>query len=195
MTKLGQEFQQGDHILGVFHDENKIEYGIAFLKHGYEKNEMCLLATDKYSKTEILRKIQEKWKIDEPVELIANKDILIRTPQELLFPNGSFIPNKRPKIWKEMADLAVANGKTGIRMFVDMSPMFKNKFDKEVFKQETSLEKTFDFPATIVCAYNRDDLRGLGKETYKKIEKSSHLSYDGRVDKRTKFLIFLFQFR
>ena len=174
-TSTKEFYKPGDHILGVFHDENKIEYGLAFLKQGYEKNEMCLLATDKYSKTEILRKIQDIWKIDEPVELIANKDLVIRTPQELLFPNGSFIPNKRTTIWKDMANMALVNGKTGIRMFVDMSPMFKSKFDKEVFKQETSLEKTFDFPATIVCAYNHEELRGLGKETYKKL-KSHHIA-------------------
>ena len=170
---LKEFYKPGDHILGVFYDENKIEYGIAFLKQGYEKNEMCLLATDMYPKTTILRKVQEIWNIDEPVDLITNKDLVIRTPQELLFPNGSFIPNKRPTIWKDLTNLALANGKTGIRMFVDMSPMFKNKFDKEVFKQETSLEKVFDFPATIVCAYNNEELEGLGKETYKKL-KSHH---------------------
>lgn len=168
-------YKPGDHILGMFHEENKIEYGLAFLKQGYEKNEMCLLATDKYSKLQILDKIKKMWNIDEPLELISNRDVIVKTPQELLFPNGSFRPNKKPTIWKDMTDFALGNGKTGIRMFVDMTPMFKIRFDKEVFKQETSLEKTFPFPATIVCAYTYEELHGLGKETYEKL-RSHHLA-------------------
>ena len=163
-------FEEGDHILGIFHKENEVEYALSFLKEGLEKNEAVVLITDKISKKELREKIKTEWGLKDFDSLLDNRHFIFKTPQQLLFPNGKFLPNERPQMWDELAALAIFNGKTGVRIFVDTSPMFKNKLDDEVFKKETSLPSKLNIPCTITCAYTHEDSESLGKDKLQEIK-------------------------
>jgi hypothetical protein len=113
------------------------------------------------SKDSIRSQIIEKWNVDVDV-LEANRSIILKTPQEILYPYGNFRRNSKSILWKEWTDIVTENGKSGLRIFVDTSAMFKAGLEKQVIAFESSLDKKFDFSCIVVCAYTPKDIKKVG---------------------------------
>jgi hypothetical protein len=105
--------------------------------------------------------MRNEWKEVNVVELESRGDIIIRTTEELYFPDG--IPNIQRTITllSTLAKNCLSKGKRGIRIFGDMTAFFKNGFIKELFDYESCLEQRFNFPAIGICAYDSKDIDNI----------------------------------
>ena len=168
-------FKHGTHVLGVFHDENKIDYALAILKQAHEKNESVMLVTDNTTKNSLRQSLTKEWKIDNLEKAEADQTISIKTPQEVFFPSGSF-QNDLKSVLEDLTNVAFAKGKSGIRIFLDTTTMFRKNLDKEILKFETTLGKKFNFPCTLICAYRYEDLQQAGKENFQNL-RNRHNSF------------------
>ncbi|MBA4718272.1 MAG: hypothetical protein HRO68_03920 [Nitrosopumilus sp.] len=52
-----------NHVLGIYHKKNKLDYALTFLKDGYENNETVLLLINAASKEDIISMIKQEWMI------------------------------------------------------------------------------------------------------------------------------------
>jgi hypothetical protein len=158
MTRRLQTIEQGNHIIAVYPNKyEKFHEAFAFLKDGLKRNEVIVLTTTDLSKDEIRARMGNEWKVD-VIELESRGDIIIRTAEELYFPDG--IPNIQRTIalWPTLVENCLSKGKRGIRVFGDMTAFFKKGFTKELFDYESSLEQRFNFHATAICAYDSKDI-------------------------------------
>jgi hypothetical protein len=172
----------GDHVLGIFKDEDKIDSGFDYLKDGFERKEAIMMMTDELSKEEIRNRLSQSWKINNLDELEANRSIILKTPQEMLFPQGNFQVKLNVAIWKEWTDTVREYGKSSLRIFADSSCVMKHGFVNEVHKLENALDEKFDYPCTILCAYTPDDIKKIGKEGLRKLKE--HHSIVWQAEKR-----------
>jgi len=62
-----------------------------------------------------------------------------------------------------MIDYPHIKGKNGMRVFTDMSAFFRYGFVRELLLYESTLEKQFDFPFTVICAYKSKDIETLNQ--------------------------------
>ena len=152
--------KKGDHIFAISDDASKITTALDFLKLGLEKNEAVMLISD-YDKDKIRSCISEEWGVDVDI-LEANRHIILKSAAEILYSGGSFPITSKSLIWEDLTNLATENGKAGLRIYIDVSPMIKAGFEKQVLKFESTLEKKFNFPCTIVCAYSPENLKKIG---------------------------------
>src|SRR5919197_3373259 len=132
MTRRLQTIEQGNHIIAVYpSNDEKFNEAFAFLKDGLQRNEVIVITTTDLPKDEIRAKMKNEWKVD-VAELESRGDIIIRTTEELYFPDG--IPNiQRTKaLWSTLVENCLSKGKRGIRVFGDMTAFFKNRFIEEL---------------------------------------------------------------
>src|SRR5919198_1815299 len=170
MEQRLQTIEQGNHIIAVYHNKDeKFNEAFAFLKEGLQRNEVVVLTTTDLPKDEIRGRMRNEWKVD-VAELESRGDIIIRTTEELYFPDG--IPNIQRTItlWSTLAENCLSKGKRGIRIFGDMTVFFKKGFTKELFDYESCLEQRFDFPAIGICAYDSKDIDHITLEQIRQLQ-------------------------
>jgi MEDS: MEthanogen/methylotroph, DcmR Sensory domain len=158
MTSRLQTIEQGNHIIAVYpNKDEKFNEAFSFLKEGLRRNEVIVLTTTDLPKNEIRARMRNEWKVD-VTELESRDDIIIRTTEELYFPDG--IPNihRTITLLSTLAENCLSKGKRGIRVFGDMTAFFKKGFTKELFDYESCLEQRFNFPAIGICAYDSKDI-------------------------------------
>jgi DcmR-like sensory protein len=158
MAQRLQTIKQGNHIIAVYPSKDeKFNEAFAFLKEGLERNEVVVLTTNDLPKDEIRARMRNEWNVD-VTELESRGDIVIRTTEEVYFPDG--IPNIQRTIalWSTLVENCLSKGKRGIRVFGDMTAFFKSGFTKELLDYESSLEQRFNFPAIGICAYDSKDI-------------------------------------
>jgi MEDS: MEthanogen/methylotroph, DcmR Sensory domain len=154
-----QTIEQGNHIIAVYPSkEEKFNEAFAFLKDGLQRNEVIVLTTTDLSKEEIRARMGNEWKVNNLVELESRGDIIIRTTEEVYFPDG--VPNiqRTMALWSTLVENCLSKGKRGMRVFGDMTAFFKNGFTKELLEYESCLEQRFNFPAIGICAYDSKDI-------------------------------------
>jgi hypothetical protein len=150
--------EQGNHILAVYPSKKeKFDEAFAFLREGLERNEVVVMTTTDLPKDEIRVRMENEWQLD-VTELESRGDIIIRTTEEIYFPDG--IPNIQRTIalWSTLVENCLDKGKRGMRVFGDMSAFFKNGFTKELLEYESCLEQRFNFPIIGICAYDSKDI-------------------------------------
>jgi hypothetical protein len=153
-----QTIEQGNHILAVYPSkEEKFDEAFAFLRDGLERNEVVVITTTDLPKDEIRARMENEWQLD-VTERESRGDIIIRTTEEIYFPDG--IPNIQRTIalWSTLVENCLDKGKRGMRVFGDMSAFFKNGFTKELLEYESCLEQRFNFPIIGICAYDSKDI-------------------------------------
>jgi hypothetical protein len=153
-----QTIEHGNHILAVYPSkEEKFDEAFAFLRDGLERNEVVVLTTTDLPKDEIRARMENEWQLDITV-LESRGDIIIRTTEEIYFPDG--IPNIQRTIalWSTLVENCLDKGKRGMRVFGDMSAFFKSGFTKELLEYESCLEQRFNFPIIGICAYDSKDI-------------------------------------
>jgi hypothetical protein len=158
MVQRLQTIEHGNHIIAVYpNKDEKFNEAFAFLKEGLQRNEVIVLTTTDLLKDEILARMIKEWKMDVK-ELESRGDIIIRTTEELYFPDG--IPNiqRTMALWSTLVENCLGKGKRGIRVFGDMSAFFRKGFTKELFDYESCLGQRFNFPAIGICAYDSKDI-------------------------------------
>ncbi len=176
-TKRCNTVETGNHIAVVHSDkEEELEEAFEFLKPGLEKNEIIMLITDDYSKDEIRKKINTKWNVDADA-LERNGYLIIRTTQEWYFPYGLPSVHKLNTVWISMIDYPHIKRKNGVRVFTDMSAFFRYGFVRELLLYESTLEKQFDFPFTLMCAYKSEDFETLSQKQQNMLIGHHHLMW------------------
>jgi len=158
MAQRLQTVERGNHIIAIYPSKaEKFNEAFAFLKEGLQRNEVVVITTTDLPKNEIRARMRSEWEVDVG-ELESRGDIIIRTTEELYFPDG--IPNiqRTMALWSTLVENCLSKGKRGMRVFGDMAAFFRNGFTKELFDYETSLEQRFNFPAIGICGYDSRDI-------------------------------------
>ncbi|MDF2738325.1 MAG: hypothetical protein K0S93_2185 [Nitrososphaeraceae archaeon] len=170
MSSLTQ-IQDNSHILGVYGSpQRKIEEGLEYLRIGYEeKNEAILMVTDELTKDEVRNEIVKKWKIssNELEDLERDVIINIKSFRKFFFSTDIIDRDMIIKKYSDLANKAIGKGKGGLRIFVDMKIFFERGYEKYVIEFEKSLLPLFDFPLTVICAYDLDDFEKLDQQSRK----------------------------
>lgn len=150
--------KRGNHIIAIYDKvEDKFSEAFSFLKDGLDNNEVIVITTSDLSKDEIRDRIKQQWNLD-PVKLESHGELIIRTTEEVYFPDGMPNIQRTKALWATLVENCLAKGKKGMRVFGDMSAFFKTGFTKELIEYESSLEHSFRFPIIGICAYNSNDL-------------------------------------
>lgn len=158
MAQRLQTIEQGNHIIVVYPSkEEKFNEAFAFLKGGLERNEVAVMTTTDLPKGEIRARMENEWQLN-VAELESRGDIIIRTTEEVYFPDE--IPNIQRTIalWSTLVENCLSKGKRGMRVFGDMSAFFNSGFIKELLEYESCLEQRFNFPIIGICAYDSKDI-------------------------------------
>jgi len=149
----------GDHIFAISDDATIITTALEFMKIGFEKNEVVMLISE-LDKEQIRSAISKEWDVD--VNLLeANREIVLATPAEVFYSEGASTLNSKTIIWEELANTSVKIGKTGLRIFVDVSSMIDKGMQDQVLKFESTLDKKFNFPCTLVCSYSPENIKKM----------------------------------
>lgn len=151
--------KKGNHIIAIYDKiEDKYNEAFSFLRDGLDNNEVIIITTTHLPKDEIRNRIENEWNLD-PFTLESQGDLIIRTTEEVYFPDG--VPNiQRTKaLWATLVENCLVKGKRGMRVFGDMSAFFQTGYTKELLEYESSLEQSFSFPIIGICAYDSKDLQ------------------------------------
>jgi hypothetical protein len=170
MAQRLQTLEVGNHVIAVYpNKEEKFNEAFAFLKEGLQRNEVIVLTTTDLPKDEIRARMRNEWKVDVS-KLESKGDIIIKTTEELYFPDG--IPNiqRTMALWSTLVENSLNKGKRGLRVFGDMAAFFKNRFTKELFDYESCLEQRFNFPAIGICAYDSIDIDNMTSEQIRQLQ-------------------------
>ena len=170
MAQRLQTIEQGNHVIAVYDSKDeKFNEAFAFLKDGLQRNEVIVLTTTDLPKDEIRARMRIEWEVD-VAELESTGDIIIRTTEELYFPDG--IPNiqRTMALWSTLVENCLSKGKRGIRVFGDMTAFFENGFTKELLQYESCLEQRFNFPAIGICAYDSKDVDIMTLEQIRQLQ-------------------------
>ena len=163
-TKRCHSIETGNHVAVIYsHKDAEIEEAFEFLKSGLEKNEIIMLITDDLSKDEIRKKINTEWNVDANA-LEKNGYLIIKTTPEWYFPYEQPSVHKLNTAWISMIGYPYLKGKNGMRVFADMSAFFRYGFVRELILYESTLEKEFDFPFTMICAYKSEYIETLNQK-------------------------------
>jgi hypothetical protein len=171
MAQRLQTIEQGNHIIAVYpNKDEKFNEAFGFLKEGLQRNEAIVLTTTDLPKDEIRARMRNEWEEVDVTELESRGDIIIRTTEELYFPDG--IPNiQRTKaLWSTLVENSLSRGKRGIRVFGDMTAFFKNGFTEELLDYESCLEQRFNFPVIGICAYDSKDINNMTSEQIRQLQ-------------------------
>jgi hypothetical protein len=131
MAQRLQTIEQGNHIIAVYpNKDEKFNEAFAFLKDGLQRNEVIVITTTDLPKDEIRARMRNEWKEVNVAELESRGDIIIRTTEELYFPDG--IPNiqRTMALWSTLVENCVSKGKRGIRVFGDMTAFSRTGLSK-----------------------------------------------------------------
>jgi MEDS: MEthanogen/methylotroph, DcmR Sensory domain len=164
MEQRLETLEVGNHVIAVYATkEEKFNEAFAFLKEGLERNEVIVLTTTDLSKDEIRARMRNKWNVNVS-ELESKGDVIIRTTEEIYFPDG--VPNipRTIALWPTLVENSLNKGKRGLRVVGDMAAFFRNGFTKELLEYESCLEQRFDFPAIGICAYDSVDIENMTTE-------------------------------
>ena len=162
-TKRCHTIETGNHLAIVYSDKHtELDEAFEFLRYGLEKNEIIMLITDDFSKDEIRKKINSEWNLDAET-LEKDGHLIIKTTPEWYFPYSPPSVHKLNTVWISMIDYPHITRKNGIRIFTDMSAFFRYGFVRELILYESTLEKEFDFPFTMICAYKSKDIETLNQ--------------------------------
>jgi hypothetical protein len=164
MEQRLETLEVGNHVIAVYATkEEKFNEAFAFLKEGLERNEVIVLTTTDLSKDEIRARMRNKWNVNVS-ELESKGDVIIRTTEEIYFPDG--VPNipRTIALWSTLVENSLNKGKRGLRVVGDMAAFFRNGFTKELLEYESCLEQRFDFPAIGICAYDSVDIENMTTE-------------------------------
>jgi hypothetical protein len=158
MTRRLQTIEQGNHIIAVYPNKHeKFNEAFAFLKDGLQRNEVVIMTTTDLPKDEIRARMRNEWRVD-VAELESRGDIIVRTTEELYFPDGMPNIQRTITLWSALAQNCLSKGKRGIRIFGDMTAFLKKGFTKELIDYESCLEQRFNFPAIGICGYDSKDM-------------------------------------
>ncbi|HEX6294567.1 MAG TPA: MEDS domain-containing protein [Nitrososphaeraceae archaeon] len=165
------QIQDNSHILGVYSSpQRKIEEGLEYLRIGFEeKNEAIFMITNELTKNEVRNEIMKKWKIssNELADLERDGIINIKNSRKLYFSTKIIDCDKIIKQYSDAANKAIEKGKKGLRAFVDTRIFFERGYEKYVIEIEKSFSPSYDFPLTVICAYDLDDFEKLDEESRK----------------------------
>ena len=176
-TKRCHTVETGNHLGIVYSDKyTEFEEALEFLKHGLEKNEIIMLITDDFTKDEIRKKINAQWNVDANT-LEQNGFLIIKTTSEWYFLYSQPSVHKLNTVWISMIDYPNIKGKSGVRIFADMGAFFRYGFERELILYESTLEKEFDFPFTMICAYKSKDFETLNQKQQNTLLKHHHLMW------------------
>ena len=154
--------KKGDHVLAVFREEDQPYYAIDFLKTGLERNERVILMMDSVAKNVIRDKIKKEDDIEDLETLEAQNQIIIKTSDELI--QWDSLHKEKSNFWRQLTNQAIKDGKSGLRVFTDTSGFFKKETTDKLIQFESSLEKIFDFPCIVLCAYTMNNVRSLNHD-------------------------------
>jgi hypothetical protein len=91
MAQRLETLEVGNHVIAVYATkEEKFNEAFAFLKEGLLRNEVIVLTTNDLPKDEIRARMTREWNVD-ILELESKGDVIIRTTEEIYFPDG--VPN------------------------------------------------------------------------------------------------------
>jgi MEDS: MEthanogen/methylotroph, DcmR Sensory domain len=159
------------HILGVFSSpQRKVEEGLEYLRIGFkEKNEAILLVTDELTKDEVRNEIIKKWKIssNELVDLERDGIINIKSSKIYYFSTKIIDCYESVKQYSDIINKAIEKGKKGLRTFADTKIFFERGYEKYIIEIEKSYSPSYDFPLTVICAYDLDDFEKLDQQSRK----------------------------
>jgi hypothetical protein len=159
------------HILGVFSSpQRKIEEGLEYLRIGFEENnEAILMVTDELTIDEVRNEIIKKWKIssNEFAHLESNGIINIKSSRKYYFSTKIIDCYKIAKQYSDVTNKAIEKGKRGLRAFVDTKIFFERGYEKYVIEIEKSCSPSYDFPLTVICAYDLDDFEKFDQQSRK----------------------------
>lgn len=177
-----------NHVLGIYHKKNKLDYALTFLKDGYENNETVLLLIDAASKEDIISMIKQEWMIDN-TESLEWQNVFVISNKDWYFPDDTFVVKRVMNLWNEWTKNAINNGTKGLRVFADMSGFFKQSFSKMVFKYEFTLPQKFIIPLTAICAYSYEDLDNTHIEILYELAAHHSIVWDEttELDKKIQF--------
>lgn len=158
MAQRLKTIEQGNHIIAVYPSrEEKFNEAFAFLNDGLKRNEVVVMTTTDLPKDEIRAKMESEWQLN-VVGLESIGDIIIRTTEEVYFPDGMPNIQRTIALWSTLVENCLSKGKRGMRVFGDMSAFFKSGFTKELLEYESCLEQRFNFPIIGICAYDFNDI-------------------------------------
>jgi MEDS: MEthanogen/methylotroph, DcmR Sensory domain len=174
MAQRLQTIEPGNHIIAVYpNKDEKFNEAFAFLKEGLQRNEVIVLTTSDLPKDEIRVRMRNEWKVD-VTKFESRGDIIIRTTQELYFPDGMPNIQRTTALWSTLVENCLSKGKRGIRVFGDMTAFFKSGFTKELLDYESCLEQTFNFPAIGICAYDSRDIDNITLDQIRRLRQHHH---------------------
>lgn len=156
-----KQVEIGNHIIAVYQDqESEFDEAFKFLKDGLDNNEIILIITDRLSKDQIRNKMKKEWGVN--VEPMESRDIItIRTTQEWYYDNGFPEPSKIKAFWQAMTQIAKMRDRRGLRVFADTHDFFEKGYGDDLVNYESTLDSKFDFPFTVICAYDSKDIMSL----------------------------------
>jgi MEDS: MEthanogen/methylotroph, DcmR Sensory domain len=169
MAQRLEALEVGNHVIAVYTTkEEKFNEAFAFLKEGLRRNEVIVLTTTDLPKDEIRARMCREWKVDVS-EHESKGDIIIRTTEEIYFPDG--VPNipRTIALWSTLVENSLNKGKRGLRVVGDMAAFFRNGFTKELLEYESCLEQRFNFPAIGICAYDSIDIENMTIEQLRQL--------------------------
>ena len=165
------QIQDNSHILGVYSSPHrKIEEGLEYLRIGFEeKNEAILMVTDELTRDEIRNEIIKKWKIssNELADLEKNGIINVKSSRKFYFSTKIIDCDKIVKQYSDATNKAREKGKRGLRAFADTRIFFERGYEKYVIEIEKSFSSSYNFPLTVICAYDLDKFEKLDQKSRK----------------------------
>ncbi len=152
--------RRGEHFLVAFETpEELMEQSLQFLKVGLLKNdEDILLVTDEYPKNIIREKITKEWNVDVK-SLEANGRITLMTFPKWHLIDGKLDIKRSKTMMTKMVQKALGHERKGFRSVGDMNLFISKGMIRHLVSLESSLEKQFDLPITLLCAYTRHSIK------------------------------------
>ena len=161
--------KDGSHIIAVYRNViEEMDEALEFLKQGLQKSELVMLITDAISKNDILDRMGEEWNVDAE-KLEAEGNIIIKSTAGWYFPDGNANPEEINKKWNTLVSMASLNGKTGVRVFGDLTGFFSAGLSKDLVRYETSLPASFEIPMTAICAYSDKEMSQLDQDSVERL--------------------------
>jgi len=174
-----QTVKQGDHILSITDEAKKITTAFDFLKIGFDKNEAVMLISE-LDKDMVRETISKEWNV-EIDSLEANRHIIIKTPEEVLFADGNFSRNSSSSFWEDWANLSLENDKDGLRIFIDVSPMIEAGLENQVLKFESHGVEILKNHHNVIW-YDKDDNLSAREVEGKRICKTCRKEFETNSD-------------
>lgn len=171
MAQRLETLEVGNHVIAVYTTkEEKFNEAFAFLKEGLQRNEVIVFTTTDLSKDEIRTRMSNEWRVNVS-ELESKGIIIIKTTEELYFPDGMPNIQRTIALWSTLVENSLNKGKRGLRVVGDMAAFFRNGFTKELLEYESCLEQRFNFPVIGICAYDSMDIDNMTSEQIRQLRK------------------------